>query len=166
MSLLESLFDPFGIFSQTPGDTRPPALDWKETPDSHVFEMDLPGFKKEDVKLQIHDGRVVHISAGRRKDEEDDQKDGSWRWHCRERGSGSNLFREFSLPRNAKADETKAWMRDGVLVVVVPKMEEPHVEGKKESERKEIEISGPGSGSGEETQTPSKGLGRFLCCKA
>ncbi|KAK8660766.1 hypothetical protein V6N13_051677 [Hibiscus sabdariffa] len=167
MSLLESVFDPFGIFWQTPGHTRPPALDWKETPDAHVFEIDLPGFRKDDVKLQIHQGRVVHVSAGRRKDEEDDddkeeEKDGNWRWHCRERGSGSNLFREFSLPRNAKAEETRAWMRYGVLVVVVPKMEEQNVKGKTESKRKEIEISGSGS----ETQAPSKGLGRFLCCKA
>ncbi|XP_038995764.1 17.6 kDa class I heat shock protein-like [Hibiscus syriacus] len=118
---------------------QPATLGWKETPHSHIFEIDLPGVKKEDVKLQIHEGRAVDVSAEIKDEEEEEEKGGKTRWHCRERRLGRKFLRQFSLPRNAKGDEIKAWMRDGVLVLVVPKMYEPYVKGKKE-----IEIWGSG----------------------
>lgn len=166
MSLLQflnqsNIFDPFqGLLSQTTADTRAPPMDWKETPNSHVFEIDLPGFKKEDVKLKIHQGSVVSINAERKEDADEEEKGEKWRWHCRERwgGGGGNFYRQFRVPPNGKADEMKASMRDGVLVLVIPKItDEVNVKGKEERKKMEIEIS--------ETQ-PSKGLGRFLCCKA
>ncbi|TYH08591.1 hypothetical protein ES288_A07G028200v1 [Gossypium darwinii] len=158
MSLLQVL-NQSNIFDPSQGLLWAPPMDWKETPDSHVFEIDLPGFKKEDVKLQIHQGSVVCMSAERKEDDEEEEKGGKWRWHCRERwGGGGNFYRQFRVPPNGKADEMKASMRDGVLVLVIPKInDEVNVKGKEERKKMEIEIS--------ETQ-PSKGLGRFLCCKA
>ncbi|GLT93150.1 hypothetical protein SLE2022_109550 [Rubroshorea leprosula] len=105
-------------------------IDWKETPEAHVFKADLPGLKKEEVKVEIEDGRLLQIS-GERNREQEEKND---KWHRVERSSGKFL-RRFRLPGNAKMDQVKASMENGVLTVTVPKEEE------KKPEVKAIEIS-------------------------
>ncbi|XP_062017375.1 18.5 kDa class I heat shock protein-like [Rosa rugosa] len=106
-------------------------IDWKETPEAHVFKADIPGLKKEEVKVEVEDDRVLQIS-GERKIEKEDKND---TWHRVERSSGK-FSRRFRLPENAKIDEIKAAMENGVLSVTIPKVEvnKPDV--------KAIEISG------------------------
>ncbi|XP_050901747.1 18.1 kDa class I heat shock protein-like [Lathyrus oleraceus] len=106
-------------------------VDWKETPEAHVFKADLPGLKKEEVKVEVEDDRVLQIS-GERSVEKEDKND---EWHRVERSSGKFL-RRFRLPENAKMDKVKASMENGVLTVTVPKEEI------KKAEVKSIEISG------------------------
>uniref|UniRef100_A0A2P2KXS8 18.5 kDa class I heat shock protein-like n=1 Tax=Rhizophora mucronata TaxID=61149 RepID=A0A2P2KXS8_RHIMU len=106
-------------------------IDWRETPEAHVFKADLPGIRKEEVKLEVEDDRVLQIS-GERNVEKEDKND---TWHRVERSSGKFL-RRFRLPENAKVDHVKASMEDGVLTVTVPKFET------KKPDVKAIEISG------------------------
>jgi len=85
-----------------------------------VFKADLPGMKKEEVKVEIEDDRVLQIS-GERNIEKEDKND---QWHRVERSSA-----KFILPENAKMDQVKAAMENGVLTVTMPKeeIEKPEV---------------------------------------
>ncbi|XP_057765224.1 18.1 kDa class I heat shock protein-like [Salvia miltiorrhiza] len=136
-----------------------PAMDWKETPEAHIFKFDLPGLTKEDVKLQVHDDRVLHVSAVAGPGEEDGAQN---KWHCRERVDGRNFVREFRLPENAIVDEIKASMSDGVLVVRVAK--DLSKKKRRHSNKYAVEIGG-GEGEGDDS-VAAKGLSRFVCCRA
>ncbi|PON80930.1 Small heat shock protein HSP [Trema orientale] len=106
-------------------------VDWKETPEAHVFKADVPGLKKEEVKVEVEEGRVLQIS-GERNVEKEDKND---TWHRVERSSGIFL-RRFRLPDDAKVDQVKAAMENGVLTVTVPKEEV------KKPDVRSVEISG------------------------
>ncbi|KAF5821616.1 putative small heat shock protein HSP20 [Helianthus annuus] len=106
-------------------------VDWKETPEAHVFKADLPGMKKEEVKVEVEDGNILQIT-GERNVEKEDKND---KWHRVERSSGK-FTRRFRLPENANMDQVKAAMENGVLTITVPKEEA------KKPDVKSIEISG------------------------
>ncbi|GER39511.1 18.2 kDa class I heat shock protein [Striga asiatica] len=137
------VWDPFegfpfsGAVTNSPSSAREASavanarIDWKETPEAHVFKVDVPGLKKEEVKVEVEDGSVLQISGERSKE----QVEKNDRWHRVERSSGKFL-RRFRLPENAKLDQVKAAMENGVLTVTVPKEEV------KKPEVKAIDISG------------------------
>ncbi|XP_052196228.1 17.3 kDa class I heat shock protein-like [Diospyros lotus] len=138
------VFDPFSLdvwdpfrdfpFPQLSGENSAlvnTRVDWKETPEAHVFMADVPGLKKEEVKVEVEDDRVLQIS-GERNVEKEEKNDA---WHRVERSSGK-FMRRFRLPGNAKMDEVKASMENGVLTLTIPKEEI------KKADSKAIEISG------------------------
>ncbi|XP_022752686.1 17.3 kDa class I heat shock protein-like [Durio zibethinus] len=128
------VWDPFKNFpslSQENSAFVSTRVDWKETPEAHVFKADLPGLKKEEVKVEIEDDRVLQIS-GERNVEKEEKND---TWHRVERSSGK-FSRRFRLPENVKMDQVKASMENGVLTVTIPKAE------LKKPDIKTIQISG------------------------
>jgi len=106
-------------------------VDWKETPEAHVLKADIPGLKKEEVKVEIEDEKILQIS-GERNVEKEDKND---KWHRVERSSGKFL-RKFRLSDNAKVDQVKASIENGVLTVTIPKEEV------KKPDVKTVQISG------------------------
>uniref|UniRef100_A0A453R5F8 SHSP domain-containing protein n=1 Tax=Aegilops tauschii subsp. strangulata TaxID=200361 RepID=A0A453R5F8_AEGTS len=84
-----------------------------------IFSAEIPGVRKEDVKVEVEDGNVLKIS-GEKTREEEHKGDA---WNRVERSFGS-FMRRFRLPENAKADGIRCTMQDGVLRVVVPKDEQ------------------------------------------
>ena len=94
-----------------------PAVDIKETDKEYLVTAELPGLRREDVKVTLEDS-VLTIEGERRQEKE--LKDE--RIHRIERLYGA-FCRSFTLPDDAKAEGIRAETKDGLLSVHVPKME-------------------------------------------
>nr|ABK26804.1 unknown [Picea sitchensis] len=112
---------PSGRFVKEASAVANTQIDWKETSEAHIFKADLPGLKKEEVKIELEEGQRILQISGERSKEEEHKND---KWHRIERSRGKFL-RRFRLPENAKVEEMKASMENGVLTVTVPKQPEP-----------------------------------------
>ncbi len=95
-----------------------PAVDICEDKEAVKLSVELPGMKREDVKLSIEAG--VLTIKGERKFTEETKKDNYYRI---ERSYGI-FSRSFTLPPTVEADKIAATMSDGVLNVMIPKKEE------------------------------------------
>lgn len=93
-----------------------PAADITETEQEYLVKAELPGVKREDVKVTLADG--VLTIEGERKHEKEEKGE---KTHRIERFYGS-FCRSFSLPDNADAQNIRAEGKDGVLSVHVPKL--------------------------------------------
>lgn len=139
--LRENLFDDFMNFG-FPEFDRPynrgsvqnlMRTDVREVGDKYEIDIELPGFKKEDVKAQLKDGYLT-ISAV--KDADNGQKDDNGRYIRRERFSGS-VSRQFFVGKNITESDIHAKFENGVLKLTVPR--EDH---KKVEENRYISIEG------------------------
>jgi HSP20 family protein len=91
------------------------SMDWKETPTAHVFMADLPGVRRDEVKVEVEE-KVLRISWQRQRAAEDK----GVRWHRVERSS-ERFVRTVRLPPNANTDNVQAVLDSGVLTVTIPK---------------------------------------------
>ena len=95
-----------------------PALDVREDMDNIIVKAELPGMKKEDIEISLHDGSLS--ISGERKSE-DKHKDAEI--YRSERFFG-RFQRTVTLPTPVQADKVKAQYKDGILTVTLPKAEE------------------------------------------
>ncbi len=113
----EDLLDETAKNGLTPSAWRP-LTDIYETKDAYVFKVDLPGFKKEDIKVEFT-GETL-IMRGERKHEEETKNENC---HRLERSYG--LFeRSFTIPKNVDPKKIEAELKDGILLLTIPKVEE------------------------------------------
>ncbi len=104
-----------------PADPGPRELEWappadiSETDKEYLVKAELPGVKREDVKVTLEDG--VLTIEGERKLEKEDKSE---KTHRIERFHGT-FSRSFTLPENADAARVTADSKDGVLKVHIPK---------------------------------------------
>jgi HSP20 family protein len=95
-----------------------PAFDVYEEKDNYVIKAELPGMKKEDISVSLHDGDL--IISGERKSETKSEGTEVYR---AERFFGK-FQRSVSLPKTVAANNVKAEYKDGILTVTLPKSEE------------------------------------------
>jgi HSP20 family protein len=91
-----------------------PEIDVFERDDRLVTKIDLPGMKKEDVKVEVTDGQLA--ISGERRTEAEEKKEN---FHRAERGYGS-FYRAVPLPSGVTLADVKATFADGVLEVSIP----------------------------------------------
>jgi HSP20 family protein len=95
--------------------------DVKETDNSYEVDIDLPGFKKDEIEAKLENGYLT-ISAAKGLDkEEKDEKDG--KYIRKERYSGA-MSRSFYVGDELKQEDIKAKYEDGILKLSVPKKEQ------------------------------------------
>jgi len=119
---LDSLFDDLFFRAFDKQDNRilkefKPSTDVSETEKEIKVFVNLPGLKKEDVKIDVdEENRTLTVSGKVEKEKKDDNET----YHCVERSHGS-FSRTVVLPVNVDFESIKANIEHGVLKVSVPK---------------------------------------------
>lgn len=94
-----------------PGVASRLAADVFEDPDNYIARFELPGVKKDDVKVEVHD-RLLTVSAGRREKTAEQQEE------------SFNLTRSITVPEGVRSEAIGAKLEDGILTVTLPKQEQ------------------------------------------
>jgi HSP20 family molecular chaperone IbpA len=91
--------------------------DIREKDDNYEVAIDLPGFKKEEIEVELNDGYIT-ISASKGLDKDANDKKG--RLIRQERYAGA-MQRSFYVGENIETEEVEATYRHGVLTLTIPK---------------------------------------------
>eukprot|EP01155_Anaeramoeba_flamelloides_P026216 Anaeramoba_flamelloidesa817024_1096.p2 GENE.a817024_1096~~a817024_1096.p2 ORF type:complete len:140 (-),score=27.38 a817024_1096:905-1324(-) len=138
--MLMTKFDPFREFAnmQRVFDNLPkeqesaissftPLVNTREGEFAYHVDVDLPGIKKEDINIDIHENTLT-ISGERNYKEEIKEED-----YYKVETSFGKFQRAFTLPKNVDIENISASSSEGVLEIVIPKLE-------KDVNKKKIEI--------------------------
>ncbi len=120
---------PFGRLSLDGARATALPVDIAEKDGDIVVRASLPGFEKDEIDVQVHEG-VLSITAKRSEQHEESGDDGE-RYYRRERRAGS-VSRRIALPGGVDGAKVEAELRDGVLTLTIPTPEQ--------SKPKQIEI--------------------------
>ncbi len=107
-----------------------PTVNTREDENSYVVEVDVPGVKKEDIKVNIDPEKRTLTVSGERKFKEEVKKEDYYKVES----AYGKFMRTFSLPENVDVENIDAKTEDGVLTIMLPKVK------KEEKEVKEIPV--------------------------
>lgn len=115
---MDDLFSKFGFADEAwPKLESVPALDLSETDGTVDLKMDVPGFKADDIDIQIR-GDLLTISGTKKEEKEEKGRE----FHRIERRQGS-FSRSVTLPCPVSQKDAKAEYKNGVLTLSLPKIE-------------------------------------------
>lgn len=121
----------FGFFGTNPTPkTSTSSLmktDIKENDKGYELAIDLPGFKKENVQIELNEG---YLTINAKTEHEDEKKDENGTFLRKERFSGS-CSRSFYVGEDISEEDVSAKFTDGILTIMVPKKELPKPEDHK-----------------------------------
>jgi len=95
-----------------------PALDMHEDKDNVYVRVEVPGMKKEDIEVSLHDG-MLSVSGERKAETKVEERE----VYRSERFFG-RFHRSVTMPAPVASDKVKAQYKDGVLSITLPKTEE------------------------------------------
>lgn len=107
--------------------------DIRERKDSYIIDVDLPGFSKENIKIDVTDG---YLTINAKMSSENNKEEKKEKFLRRERYFGE-CSRSFYVGENVEPEDIKASFKNGILSLEIPKKEEKE----KLPEKKYIEIS-------------------------
>ena len=118
--LLSEMFrDPF--FDER--ESRVMKTDIKEKKDKYIIDIDLPGYEKENIKLEVEDGYLtVHATIDSDKEDKEEGK------YVRKERLVGECSRSFYVGENVKEDEVKASFKNGTLKLVVSKKDQKELD--------------------------------------
>jgi len=104
-----------------------PSVDLEDRGNEYALTVDLPGFKKEDVQVEVTDDFVT-VNANHRDAEDEKNKN-----YIRRERAAHTFCRKIQLPETVRSNETNAKLNDGILAITLPK--------KTPKESKKLEIT-------------------------
>ena len=117
-SLFNTLFSEGEIFNENRLKQSTPAANVSESDEAFKIELAVPGFKKEDFKINV-DGKNLKISTVSTEEKEESKEN-----YVRREFSFSSFERLFYLPKSVAVDKIEASDEDGILNLTLPKKEE------------------------------------------
>jgi len=115
----DSLFNEF--FNNSYSSVLSPSANIKETDEAYAIELAIPGFTKDNFKIEVRD-RVLEVSSVSESENEEKKEN-----YIRKEFSYSSFNRTFRLPRTVDVDKIAATYENGVLTLDLPKKEEAKV---------------------------------------
>ncbi|ORY74016.1 HSP20-like chaperone [Neocallimastix californiae] len=101
-----------------------PKINLSEDENNYYIHADLPGMRKDQVKMELSDeDRVLTISESKKEEQKDTKKEENNKKYSRIECSYGKFSRSFSIPENADINNIQAKMENGVLEVTLKKME-------------------------------------------
>ncbi len=117
--LVDSFFGRGNLPSLSDSGFNMPATDITESEHAYNISAELPGIRKEDIKVSLHDGLLSIEAESRSEHEEKGDK------QIRSERRYGKFVRRFTLGANVNEQGVEARFEDGVLKLVVPKLKEP-----------------------------------------